>query len=382
MHDGAGRRAKRSLSCAAMRPDERYKEELQRHGFTADPAQEKAIAALSELYDRLLLRDARKRAGVGGWLAGIQGKPLQPEKGLYFWGGVGRGKTFLMDLFHDCLPFPDKTRMHFHRFMHGVHADLTRLAGTKNPLATIADEFASRSRVLCFDEFFVSDIADAMLLGELLDALFSRGVTLVTTSNIEPSGLYPNGLQRSRFLPAIGLIEQHTDVLNIDGGIDYRLRVLERAEIYHSPLDAAAQESLNDSFTALAMEATDEPMTLSIENRPIVARRCSEDVVWFDFEALCAGPRSAADYIEIARLFHAVLVSDVPTFTSNIEDQARRFISLVDELYDHNVKLILSAAQPLEALYQGTQFSFEFERTMSRLLEMRSHDYLARTHKG
>ncbi|MCR9278427.1 MAG: cell division protein ZapE [Pseudomonadaceae bacterium] len=365
-----------------MRPDERYREELQRHGFTADPAQEKAIEALSELYDRLVARDARQRGGVGGWWANLRGKPLQPEKGLYFWGGVGRGKTFLMDLFHDCLPFPDKTRMHFHRFMHGVHADLTRLAGTKNPLATIADEFANRSRVLCFDEFFVSDIADAMLLGELLDALFSRGVTLVTTSNIEPSGLYPNGLQRSRFLPAISLIEQHTDVLNIDGGIDYRLRVLERAEIYHSPLDDAALDSLNASFTALAMEVVDEPVTLTIENRPIMARRCAEDVVWFDFEALCAGPRSAADYIEIARLFHAVLVSDVPTFTSNIEDQARRFISLVDELYDHNVKLILSAAQPLQTLYQGTTFSFEFERTMSRLLEMRSHDYLARTHKG
>lgn len=365
-----------------MRPDEKYREELKRHGFTADPAQEMAIAALSELYDRLVLRDARQRRGVTGWLARLQGKPLTPEKGLYFWGGVGRGKTFLMDLFHDCLPFPDKTRMHFHRFMHGVHADLTRLAGTRNPLQTVADEFARRSRVLCFDEFFVSDIADAMLLGELLEALFNRGVTLVTTSNIEPSGLYPNGLQRRRFLPAIQLLEQHTQILNIDGGIDYRLRVLERAEIYHSPLDAAAQESLNDSFTALAMETTEEPVTLTIENRPITAHRCSEDVVWFDFDALCAGPRSAADYIEIARLFHAVLVSNVPTFTGNIEDQARRFISLVDELYDHNVKLILSAAQPLESLYQGSQFSFEFERTMSRLLEMRSHDYLARTHKG
>ena len=246
----------------------------------------------------------------------------------------------------------------------------------------MADEFAAQARVLCFDEFFVSDIGDAMILAELLDALFKRGVTLVATSNIEPSGLYENGLQRSRFLPAIALIEAHTDVLNIDGGIDYRLRVLERAEIYHNPLDAAAETSLSASFEALAPDPPQANVSLEIENRPILAKRCAEDVVWFDFGAICDGPRSAADYIEVARLFHAVLISGVPTFSGNNDDQARRFISLVDELYDHNVKLILSAEQPLENLYQGTRFSFEFERTRSRLLEMRSHDYLARTHKA
>lgn len=365
-----------------MRPDLRYPEELKRHGFEPDPAQEVAIAALSDLYDRLCARDARSRHGLSGWLAELRGRPLTPERGLYFWGGVGRGKTFVMDLFFDCLPFDDKARMHFHRFMHGVHASLTRLAGETDPLQQVAEEFAERARVLCFDEFFVSDIGDAMILAELLDALFERGVTLVATSNIEPAGLYENGLQRSRFLPAIALIEQHTDVLNIDAGIDYRLRVLERAEIYHHPLDAAAETSLADSFAALAPDPPQANLALDIENRPILARQCAEDVVWFDFPEICDGPRSAADYIEIARLFHAVLISGVPTFTSSIEDQARRFISLVDELYDHNVKLILSAEQPLETLYQGTRFTFEFERTTSRLLEMRSHDYLARTHKA
>lgn len=298
------------------------------------------------------------------------------------WGGVGRGKTVLMDLFFESLPFDAKRRMHFHRFMQYVHRELKALGGVSDPLLNVADRFAAEVRVICFDEFFVSDIGDAMILGELMAALFERGVTLVATSNIPPDGLYENGLQRSRFVPAIAMLKAHTTVLNVDGGTDYRLRVLERAEIYHYPLDEAADASLGASFIALAPDPPQDNVTLDIEGRPIQARRCAEDVVWFDFAAICDGPRSQNDYIELARIFHAVIISDVPQFTRRTEDLARRFISLVDEFYDHSVKLILSAEVGLESLYQGERLSFEYERTKSRLLEMQSHDYLAEIHRA
>lgn len=233
-----------------------------------------------------------------------------------------------------------------------------------------------------FDEFFVSDIGDAMILAELLQHLFERGVTLVATSNVEPERLYENGLQRRRFLPAIELLKTHTRIHNLDSEIDHRLRLLERAEIYHSPLDGAAERSLAASFTSLAPDVPQDDVVLEIENRPIRARRVSEDVAWFEFAELCEGPRSQNDYIELARIFHAVLVGNVPRFTPRSEDAARRFIALVDEFYDHNVKLILSAEAPIEALYEGEKLRFEFERTRSRLLEMQSHEYLARTHRA
>lgn len=369
----------------ATRPAARYQALLADGTLLADEGQAKAVAALDGLYQRLVKREA---AGVPSWTTRV-GRfmgvvPATPAPlGLYMWGGVGRGKTFLMDLFYDALPFPGKQRMHFHRFMREVHRGLNQQAGAANPLRKVADEFAQRGRVLCFDEFFVSDIGDAMILGELLQELFARGLVLVATSNVVPVNLYENGLQRQRFLPAIDALVKHVEVLNVDGGIDHRLRVLEQAEIYHAPLDEAAEESLAASFDQLAGS---EPITrqhiLEIEGRDLRAKACSEGVVWFDFVQLCDGPRSQNDYIELAKLFHTVLVSDVPKFTSATEDQARRFISLVDEFYDRGVKLILSAAEPITGLYQGERLTFEFERTQSRLLEMGSRDYLAREHLG
>lgn len=349
--------------------------------MTRDSAQQQAVAALDDLYRRLIA-EPMEPALLIRVLSAFRRSRREPVRGLYMWGGVGRGKTWLMDLFFESLPFEQKLRMHFHRFMRRVHHDLRALSGQSNPLLGVADRFAADARVLCFDEFFVSDITDAMILGELLDALFARGVTLVATSNIPPKDLYRDGLQRRRFLPAIALLEQHTEIMNVDGGTDYRLRSLERAEIYHTPLDEGADASLAASFSSLAPMEANEGEVLEVEGRPIPTRKRADDVVWFDFAALCAGPRSQNDYIELAREFHAVLISDVPRFTTTLEDQARRFISLVDEFYDRGVKLILSAEAPLEELYAGERLSFEFERTRSRLLEMQSREYLAKLHRA
>ncbi len=337
---------------------------------------------LTDLQRRLVARAEReRRAGpVRRALGRIKRAPSTPVKGLYLWGGVGRGKTYLMDMFYECVPGPGKLRMHFHRFMYRVHADLTRLAGRKNPLDGVADGLAAEARLLCFDEFFVSDIGDAMILGELLEKLFARGVTLVATSNIEPDRLYENGLQRARFLPAIAALNTHTEVLRVDGGLDHRLRALEQAEIYHHPLDDGAERALRLAFNSLIHEAAVPADVLLIAGREIPTRATAEDVAWFDFPALCDSPRSATDYIEIARIYHAVLLSNVPRFGANDDDRARRFISLVDEFYDRGVKLIMSAAVPITELYAGTRLAFEFERTRSRLLEMQSHESVSYTH--
>jgi cell division protein ZapE len=367
-----------------MTPTEQYVACLKLPGFVDDPAQRHAVARLTDLAERLIAARELEQSLAWRLKARFSGASREAVTGLYMWGGVGRGKTFLMDLFFDALPFPEKLRTHFHRFMQRVHRELTGLSGQSNPLETVADTLAGEARVLCFDEFFVSDIGDAMLLGELLRHLFDRGVALVATSNIPPRSLYENGLQRRRFLPAIEVLERHTELLNLEGGTDYRLRLLEQAEIYHAPLDHRAEELLAERFAALAPDhsAIEDDIELEIEGRSIHCRRSADDVAWFDFAALCDGPRSQNDYIELARIYHAVLVSDVPVFDGRHEDQARRFISLVDEFYDHNVKLIVSAAAPVEDLYQGERLGFEFERTRSRLLEMRSHDYLARTHRA
>lgn len=362
-----------------MRPLERYRQAVDSGAITTDPAQVEVMQALDRLYGELLER--RSESGVLDRLF-QRWRPPPPPPGLYVWGGVGRGKTMLMDWFFSSLPAGTGMRMHFHRFMHRVHHDLTRHKGTPNPLQKIADEFAAEGRVLCFDEFFVSDIGDAMLLGELLKALFARGVVLVATSNVEPSRLYENGLQRSRFLPAIEALLANTRVLRLEAAMDYRLRVLQKAELYHCPLDAAATDSLERSFAALATDTPRESVALIIEEREITARKVADDVVWFDFAAICEGPRSQNDYIEIAREYHTVLVSNVPVFSTQKEDAARRFISLVDEFYDRSVKLILSAAAPIAELYQGQRLRFEFERTRSRLLEMQSEEYLGRLHKA
>jgi cell division protein ZapE len=360
-------------------PAEKYRDLLQTPGFAHDPAQELVVGLLDDLHRQLRARVEARRGLLARLLPQSRRETV---RGLYLWGGVGRGKTMLMDLFYDCLPEHDRSRMHFHRFMQRIHNELKALAGTPNPLEQVAERLARESSVLCFDEFFVSDIADAMILAELLEGLFERGVTLVATSNVEPDQLYRNGLQRRRFLPAIELLKTHTRVFNVQSPVDYRLRVLERAEIYHAPLDGEAEKSLQKSFAALAPETAERDAVLDINGRPIRSRCMADDVVWFEFAELCEGPRSQNDYIELARVFHAVLLSNVRRFTPRNEDAARRFISLVDEFYDRNVKLIISAEVPAEQLYAGERLRFEFERTQSRLREMQSHEYLARTHRA
>lgn len=364
-----------TLHSPSMSVAQRYQQQLANKHLTEDAEQAEVVVLLDDLLRRL---GERKAPGVlQRWFGGA----TPPVRGLYLWGGVGRGKTLLMDLFYACLPGKRKQRIHFHRFMHRLHGELTRLSGTPNPLQLVADRLASETEVLCFDEFFVSDIGDAMLLGELMTGLFDRGVTLVATSNIEPDRLYENGLQRRRFLPAIGVLKQHTLVHHLGGNVDFRLRVLERAEIYHSPLDADAERSLGDSFQALSPDAPRADVDLEVEGRSLRAKQVADDVAWFEFAELCEGPRSQNDYIELARCYHAVLVSNVKRFTRLSEDAARRFISLVDEFYDRNVKLILSAEVPIPELYAGERLRFEFERTESRLIEMQSYDYLARSHR-
>ena len=357
-----------------------YHESLRRHGYEPDAAQERAVARLDDLRRRL--EAAHERSG--GWLARLRraARREQPaERGIYLWGGVGRGKTFLMDLFHAHLPVPGQ-RHHFHRFMKDVHGRLALLRDTGEPLARVASGYARDHRVLCLDELFVSDIADAMILGGLFAALDAQGVTLVFTSNAAPAELYRDGLQRSRFLPAIALIERCTETVNVDAGNDYRLRQLEKAPLYLDSGDPFAEASLALRFEEIAGETGEPDGTLAVEGRELRVRRRSVDVVWFDFAAICEGPRSASDYVEIARDFHTVLVSGVPVFEEGRNDPARRFIALVDEFYDRNVKLVLSAAAPADQLYRGERLAFEFERTRSRLAEMQTHEYLARPHLG
>lgn len=368
-------------------PLERYQADLKKDGFNYDPAQEMAVKLLQDLYGRLVETWQQEQApkGLVSRLKSVFASESQRElqRGLYFWGGVGRGKTYLMDNFFESLPFPDKMRAHFHRFMRRVHQELRSLDGQKNPLDIVADRLAKEARVICFDEFFVSDITDAMILGTLMQALFDRGVSLVATSNIVPDGLYKDGLQRARFLPAIDMLNKHTLVVNVDGGVDYRLRALEQAELYHSPLDAEADASLLASFESLVPDKNEirANTSIEVEGRPIQARFEADDVVWFDFMALCDGPRSQNDYIELAKEYHAVLVANVPALARDTDDQARRFINMVDEFYDRNVKLIISAANPLAEIYGGGKLNFEFERTVSRLLEMQSQEYLAAPHR-
>ncbi|MGY0217878.1 cell division protein ZapE [Endozoicomonadaceae bacterium StTr2] len=366
-----------------MTPEARYRRDMARDDFFEDQAQARAVGHLQRLYEDLINAEASyNKGGALGIVNRLFPRKRHPLKGLYFWGGVGRGKTYLVDMFYDSLPFEAKMRTHFHRFMRRVHGDLKQLEGEKNPLEKVADGLAKEARVICFDEFFVSDITDAMILAGLLQALFDRGVTLVATSNIIPQGLYENGLQRARFLPAIDLLLQHTEVVNVDSGVDYRLRVLEQAEIYHWPAGQQADIELHKSFLQLSPDKDHirESGELIIEGRPIPFKLSCEDIVWFDFKALCDGPRSQNDYIELAREYHTVILSDVPQMSGGQDDQVRRFINLVDEFYDRGVKLIMSGATEMMMLYSGGQLEFEFKRTLSRLQEMQSHEYLARPH--
>ena len=362
-------------------PSARYREALHAHGYAPDAAQENALRQLDKVWNALI----QQRPGIFQKLKerlGAEPARRTPIKGVYMWGGVGRGKTFIMDQFFLALPFEKKLRLHFHRFMQQVHAELRKLKEKEDPLHIVAAGIARRTRVICFDEFFVSDIADAMILGRLFEHLFGYGVTLVATSNIPPQLLYKDGLQRARFIPAIRLIEKHCEVINVDAGVDYRLRALEKVEIYHSPLGPETDAAMERYFRELNSDEGNADSTVEINGRKLVARCLGEGVAWFDFDELCEGPRAAADYIELAREYHTVLLSDVPVMDWTRENAARRFITLVDEFYDRRVKLIISAAQPMDSLYAGEKLRFEFQRTISRLQEMQSRHYLSLAHAG
>ena len=366
-----------------LSPLEQYQKDLTRDDFQYDAAQENAVKHLQRLYEDL----QSKPVAVSGfkkvlnrWKKVYSKPEVNPIKGLYFWGGVGRGKTYLVDTFFDCLPFENKTRVHFHRFMHRVHQELKTLTGQSDPLKIIAKRFAQETCIICFDEFFVSDITDAMILGTLFEELFSHNVTLVATSNIIPDELYRNGLQRERFLPAIKLINEHTDIVNVDSGVDYRLRTLQQAEIFHHPLDQQADDNLQDYFARLSTEKGQQGVTIQVNHRDLQTVAVADGIVHFDFSILCETARSQGDYMELSRLYHTVLLANVTQMGSETDDSTRRFIALVDEFYERNVKLIISAEVALESLYSGGRLAFEFKRCLSRLQEMQSHDYLASEH--
>ena len=365
------------LDTRPQRPGEAYASGVDAGRWQRDPAQEAVLAELDRIHDALLgVREA-------GWVARLRRQLSRAEipRGLYLWGGVGRGKTFLVDLFYEHLALDAKRRVHFHRFMGEVHAAIRALGGRSDPLAEVAAGYAARLRLLCLDEFFVADIGDAMILGRLLQQLFERGVVLVTTSNAAPDQLYRDGLQRARFLPAIALIERHCVVHHVASAIDYRLRSLTQAPTYHHPLGVAAEDALEAFYEHLTADTVRDGEPLLVNGRAIPTVDTSEGVAWFEFRAVCDGPRAVADYIEIARDFHTVLVGGVPLFDRGNEDAALRFVHLVDELYDRNVNLIVTAAAAPTDLYRGQRHGFAFERTASRLIEMQSESYLAREHR-
>ena len=368
----------RDAADAAL-PSQRYAQGVARGDWNDDPAQHPALAELDRLHAALLAPDPR------GLLDRLRQRPRPAPKGLYLWGGVGRGKTFLIDLFHEGLPFAEgagKRRTHFHRFMREVHAQLREHAGEADPLKRIAARWRDQLRVLVLDEFFVNDIGDAMLLGRLLERLFAEGVALVTTSNIEPSGLFKDGLQRERFLPAIAQLQKHCQVLYLDSAHDYRLRTLTRSPVYRAPLDEGAPSWLAARWAELTEGLAISAGPLVVDDRPIPARGLAPGHAWFDFGALCEGPRAAGDYIEIATEYHTVLLGGIPRMDGSNDDPARRFVHLVDELYDRQVNLVCTAAAAPPGLYTGSRLVGAFERTASRLIEMQSAEYLALPHRG
>ena len=353
------------------RVTELYQQTLAERGYTADPAQLRAVAALQRCQDEWADYKARRSNAVTKLLV----RPPLP-RGVYMFGGVGRGKSFLMDCFFQAVPLTRKTRLHFHEFMREVHRELLELKGIADPLEELGKRIAKRFRLICFDEFHVSDVTDAMILYRLLDSLFRNRVSIVTTSNFHPDGLYPNGLHRDRILPAIELLKAKLEVINVDNGFDYRRRTLDQAQLYHQPLGDDAEVALTATFEALA-EAREEDPRLQIEQRQIRARRRAGGVVWFDFAQLCGGPRSQNDYLELATQFHTLILSNVPEMPPRLASEARRFTWLVDVLYDRRVKLVISAAVPPEQLYADGPLAHEFPRTVSRLQEMQSQEYLS-----
>jgi cell division protein ZapE len=364
----------------SIAPSARYHEGVAAHRWESDPAQLTVLAEFDRMHAELVAPPPSP--GLFGRLKDmLGGDPVDAVPGLYLWGGVGRGKTFLMDLFVSSLPAGTALRRHFHRFMGEVHGQLRELGERADPLVEVAAQIAARCRVLCLDEFLVSDIGDAMILANLLDALFARGVSLVTTSNTAPAELYRDGLQRARFLPAIALLEKHCHVMEMVSSRDWRLRALSQAPVYLTPPGPEAERALARIFASQAQGEPVDGGTITLNSRPVPLHKRADGVLWFTFDALCEGPRAVADYIALARSAAAIIVSNVPQFTVYSEDAAKRFVQLVDEFYDRRVKLVLSAAAPITELYDGERLRAEFGRTESRLIEMQSEDYLAEPHR-
>jgi len=362
-----------------MNPSKKYLNIVQECGFVTDGAQQYALTLFDELQYELIQRLSRQP--TRWWQKFIRVKnPSRPTRGIYLWGGVGRGKTFLMDIFYQCLPIEAKSRIHFHQFMNEVHQSLKQLEDLENPLQQVARALSKKTRILCLDEFVIIDIADAMIMSGLLEALFDAGVVLVTTSNSQPQNLYHDGLQRSRFLPAIDLIKQHCEVVNLDGGQDYRLQGLQQTHLYMVPHSPAALDEINTYLIEHVTPYQSQSAQLSINARHLNFQHCAEDTIWFSFEELCKTTRSQSDYLELARMFNTLILTDIEVMSSQSDDVARRFVLLIDVLYDHHVILICSAPVSPGQLYQGKRLAFEFERTASRLIEMRSQHYLAQAH--
>lgn len=365
----------------------RWNAEVAAHRLQFDGAQRAAALRLDALRENLLAPPSTLFGRLRSRLPWLSGKTVAAApRGLYLWGGVGRGKTLLVDLFFASLqgaadPPLTAQRNHFYHFMRDVHTELGRIKQQAEPLELVAQRLAARARVICLDEFFVADIGDAMILAGLFDGLFRRGVTLVATSNLPPQELYKDGLQRQRFVPAIELLRKHVDVIHLDGGIDYRLRQLEQAPTYMDSRLPGSAAALQERFSALTGAAAGGPATLDIEGRPLRAVNVGHGTVWFEFGELCEGPRSQNDYIELARLYHTIFIANIPVFGTLNENAARRFIMLIDELYDRGVKIVVTAAAPPAELYRGERLHFEFERAASRLTEMQTKHYLAGQHR-
>ncbi len=370
----------------SLSPSSHYQQALASGQYQPDDIQREAVSRLDIIWQELQAATPGEtfQGGIKSTLGKLFGKHSSARRklarGLYMWGGVGRGKTWLMDLFYQSLPGDRKLRLHFHRFMLRVHEELGKLQGHADPLEKVADDFKAQTDIICFDEFFVSDITDAMLLGGLMKALFDRGITLVATSNIPPDDLYANGLQRSRFLPAIAAIKQHCDVINVDAGIDYRLRTLTQAHLWLSPLDSATEAQMKRLYVALAGKLPEGASTLEVNHRPLPVLGTVNQTLLVAFSTLCVDARSQHDYIALSRQFHTVFLQDVPVMNSRMESEARRFIALVDEFYERHVKLVVSASVPLFDIYQGERLRFEFQRCLSRLQEMQSEEYLKLPH--
>lgn len=361
-------------------PLDKYKNDIRLKSIRYDSSQEQAVIHLQRLYDESTIKKGLLSNLFYKIINVFYFKPTKSPLGIYIWGEVGRGKTYLVDSFYDCLPFENKLRIHFHRFMKKIHKELKELKYKENPLEIIASRMAKKTNVLCFDEFHVSNISDAMILAGLLDALFKRGVILVTTSNQHPDDLYKGGLQRERFLPTITLLKKHTEIVNINSDNDYRLQFLNNAEIYHWPLDDNANKILQDNFNHISPTVGEYELNLEIEGRMIKTVYCGDGVAWFNFNVLCDGPRGSADYIEISKQFQTILLSNVTVMDDLSNDIAKRFIIMIDEFYDRNVKLIITAEVKPEFLYKGNALKNEFKRTISRLTEMQTYNYLAKPH--